>query len=139
MEYYLSVSTDFTITIKPTHIFIRVIQGEPAPGFINVYWRLISSNRREDGSISLVSTVVEGNQMVPNIALVALLSGDTDTLNMILGQMAWGGPLEGFVLQVDGKVTEDDVYRGIEIKINDEAQPNNEEESSDPISSPTGD
>lgn len=119
MEYYLEIDTEFEIKIKPTHIFMRVVPGEPIPGFINIYWKLLVSNTRTDGSVAFVSDIVEGNQIMPSVAMVAFFAGDVDTLNAMLSQMEWGGPLAGFILKISGKVTREEVYNGVQIDLNE--------------------
>lgn len=139
MEYYLKVDTDFEIRMSPTHIFMRVIPGEPIPGFINIYWELLCSNTRQDGSVSFVSDIVKGNQIMPSVAMIAFFSGDVATLNAMLSQLEWGGPLAGFILRISGKVTREEVYNGIQIELNNGNTQNNEGEGEVTAPSPIPD
>jgi hypothetical protein len=116
MEYYLRIDTDFTISFKPTHFFFRVVNSSPN-GVISAYWKVVCSNVREDGTVGSVSQIMEGNQDLPSVVLTQLLVGDFISLNHVLSHFAWGGPLTGFQLKVDKLVTEDEVYRGIKIEL----------------------
>jgi len=124
MEKNLKLKQNFTVSVQPNKLYIKVI-GDVSQPQVQIYYELVydhfedelinnqTPQENEDGSITMVNTgetqsvfkfsipLFKGNESIPAQFLIPLLSGDKETTNQILAGFEWYGLFEGLVMEME--------------------------------------